>query len=60
MIFSCFRVNQIATAIIELTHTLSPLVEEAQQLTALVSEHLDILVSLAETGIADSKITKKY
>ncbi len=49
---------QVATAVVELAGRVSPLVEEAQQLTILVSEHLDILESLIETGFGDSTITK--
>ena len=35
---------------------ISPLVEEAQKLTVLVNEHLDILECIAETGLDPSKL----
>lgn len=35
---------------IQLTQTLSPLVEQAQELTALVSEHLRTLANLVDSG----------
>lgn len=41
---------QLATSVVQLTQTLSPLVEQAQELTALASEHLHVLVTLAEAG----------